>query len=241
MVWITLLVSVALLGILLYWLLVTTEGVFLGRRVVIWLYNLTAYRYDSIKEFSVSDDSFFIARPMLRMIGKQQKPKILDIATGTGRVVLSLLREPDFDGFVIGLDASAKMLDQARLKLNGTEEGNRGCHALVQQFAAPLPFPDNSLDVVCCLEALEFFPSYNEALAEMARVLKPGCALVTSRRRGNQARLYLNRFRSKDDFEAMLHEYGFVSIHSSLWELDYDMVTARKLDGATKGNTGSRR
>ncbi len=240
MVWIALVVSVALLGILLYWLLVATEGVFLGRRVVIWLYDLTAYRYDSIKEFNVSDDSFFIARPMLRLIGKQKKPNILDVATGTGRVVLSLLRESDFDGFVIGLDASAKMLDQAHLKLNGTEEGNRGCHTLVQQFAAPLPFPDNSLDVVCCLEALEFFPSYNEALAEMVRVLKPGCALVTSRRRGNQARLYLNRFRSKDDFEAMLHEYGLVSIHSSLWELDYDMVTARKPDGETKSYKGSR-
>jgi ubiquinone/menaquinone biosynthesis C-methylase UbiE len=241
MVWITLLFSVALLGILLYWLLVTTEGVFLGRRMVIWLYDLTAYRYDSIKEFSVSDDSFYIARPMLRMVAKQQKPKILDVATGTGRVVLSLLREPDFDGLVIGLDASAKMLDQAQLKLKGTEEGNKGCHLFVQQFAVPLPFPDNSLDVVSCLEALEFFPSYNEALAEMVRVLKPGCALVTSRRRGNRARLYLNRFRSKDDFEAMLHEYGLVSVHNSLWELDYDMVTARKPDGDTKGNTGSRR
>ena len=241
MVWIALVVSLALLGIFLYWLLVTTEGVFLGRRVVIWLYDLTAYRYDSIKEFNVDDDSFFIARPMLRMIGKQHKPKILDVATGTGRVVLSLLREPDFDGLVIGLDASAKMLDRARLKLNGTEEESKGCHAFVQQFTAPLPFPDNSLDAVSCLEAFEFFPSYSEALAEMVRVLKPGCALVTSRRRGNQARLYLNRFRSKDEFEAVLHEYGLVSIHSSLWELDYDMVTARKPDGETKSDKGSRR
>ena len=241
MVWIALVVSLALLGIFLYWLLVTTEGVFLGRRVVIWLYDLTAYRYDSIKEFNVDDDSFFIARPMLRMIGKQHKPKILDVATGTGRVVLSLLSEPDFDGLVIGLDASAKMLDRARLKLNGTVEESKGCHAFVQQFAESLPFPDNSLDAVSCLEAFEFFPSYSEALAEMVRVLKPGCALVTSRRRGNQARLYLNRFRSKDEFEAVLHEYGLVSIHSSLWELDYDMVTARKPDGETKSDKGSRR
>jgi ubiquinone/menaquinone biosynthesis C-methylase UbiE len=241
MIWIALAVTAALLGILLYWLLVTTEGVFLGRRIVIWLYDLTAYRYDSVKEFSVSDDSFFIARPMLRMIRNQQKPLLLDVATGTGRVVLSMLRERDFEGFVIGLDASGKMLDLAHGKLVGTDEGNRRCHGLVQQFAVPLPFPDNSFDVVSCMESLEFFPSYDEALTEMIRVLKPGCALVTSRRRGNEARLYLNRFRSKDDFEAMLHEYGFDTIHSSLWELDYDMVTARKQEGAALGKKGGRK
>jgi ubiquinone/menaquinone biosynthesis C-methylase UbiE len=196
--------------------------------MVIWLYDLTAHKYDSIKEFSASDERFFIARPIIRAVKFTSKPSILDVATGTGRVLYALLREPDFDGFVVGLDASKRMLDQATVKLGDSDEHASQYHALVQQFAEPLPFPDSTFDLVCCLEALEFFPSDTEALVEMVRVLKPGCTLVTSRRRGRQARLYLGRYRSRADLEVLLGESGLVDVQISLWELDYDMVTARK-------------
>jgi len=98
----------------------------------------------------------------------------------------------------------------------------------VQQYATSLPFPEDSFDAVCCLEALEFVPSYTDALREMIRVLKPGGPLITSRRRGSQAKLFLTRYRSKEDFDGMLRTVGFEDIQSRLWELDYDMVTARK-------------
>ncbi len=61
--WALLIISLIIIGVLSYWLLVITEGVFLGRRMVVWLYDLTARRYDSIKEFDLSDDKHFIARP----------------------------------------------------------------------------------------------------------------------------------------------------------------------------------
>ncbi len=231
MIWLLILAGAAFLSILLYWIFITTEGVFLGRRMVIWLYDSTAHKYDSIKEFSASDDSFFIARPLIRATQHVNSPLILDVATGTGRVPRALLRKPDFDGFVVGLDASGRMLDQARIKLGNSDERSVECYSLVQQFAAPLPFPDNTFDSVSCLEALEFFPSDAEALVEMVRVLKPGCTLVTSRRRGRQARLYLGRYRSRTDFEALLRKSGLADVQISLWELDYDMVTASKNPG----------
>lgn len=226
--WVLIVSGVTFLSILSYWIFVATEGVFLGRRMVIWLYDLTAHRYDSIKEFSASDDSFFIARPSIRAVWVVNNPLILDVATGTGRVPHALLRESDFDGFVVGLDASKRMLDQARVKLSNSDERTGGNHSLVQQFAVPLPFPDNTFDLVCCLEAIEFFPSAAEALVEMVRVLKPGCTLITSRRRGRQARLYLGRYRSRTDFEALLRKSDLADVQISLWELDYDMVTASK-------------
>ena len=229
MTWIAIFFGVVLLGVFLYWLLVTTEGVFLGRRVVVWLYDLTAYRYDAIKEFDDSDDSFFIARPLMRMIGSKEMPLILDVASGTGRSILALLRETDFDGSVVGLEPSTKMLDQARCKLLEFSERN-GNFLLVQQYAGSLPFPDNSYDAVSCIEALEFLPSYTNALSEMVRVLKPGAPLVTSRRRGRSAKLYLTKYRSREEFEDMLRDVGLEDVQSMLWELDYDMVTARKAE-----------
>ena len=228
MVWFALLAGIILLVLLLYWLLVTTEGVFLGSRIVVGLYDLTAHRYDSIKEFNPVDDAFFIARSILRSIDKIKDPKLLDIAAGTGRVTLALIREPAFAGFVVGLDASARMLEQASQNLAEMNLAEDQKHAFVRQYAAPLPFPDNTFDAVCCLEALEFFPSDAEALTEMLRVLKPGSFLMTSRRRGGQARFYLNKYRSEEDFESMLRDCGFMDIQSKQWELDYDMVTAKK-------------
>jgi SAM-dependent methyltransferase len=228
MIWVGIVVGTVMLGVLLYWLLVTTEGVFLGQRIVIWLYDLTATRYDSIKEFSESDDGFFIARPMIRILGQVESPIILDVATGTGRVPFTLMRQPDYSGFIVGLDASESMLAQAQSKMVGTSSGREQTYALVRHLAAPLPFPDNAFDMVSCLEALEFFPSAEQALIEMVRVLKPGCAVITSRRRGKDARLYLSHYRSKSEFEEMLSNAGFVDIQSSRWELDYEMVTAKK-------------
>ncbi len=228
MTWVFIVAAVTFLCVFSYWIFVTTEGVFLGRRMVIWLYDLTARRYDSIKEFSASEESFFIARPIIRAVRVVKNPSILDVATGTGRVPTALLREPDFKGFVVGLDASKRMLDLATIKL-GNSDGHAGQNrSLVQQFAAPLPFPDNTFDLVCCLEALEFFPSDAEALVEMVRVLKPGCTLITSRRRGRQAQLFLGRYRSRTDLEVLLRKSGLVDVQISLWELDYDLVTASK-------------
>jgi ubiquinone/menaquinone biosynthesis C-methylase UbiE len=172
------------LGLLLYWLLVITEGVFLGRRLVVWMYDLTAHRYDGIKQFDPDTESFFVIRPLLSSLADRPVPVVLDVATGTGRVPLFLLEEATFNGRVIGLDASARMLAFARAKLRGYSHRV----SLVQQTAADLPFADNTFDAVTCLESLEFFPDDSAALQEMFRVLRPGGAIMTTRRRGWEAK-----------------------------------------------------
>ena len=48
---------------LAHWLLIRTEGVFLGRRVVVWLYDLAAERYDAIKQFDPDTESAFVTWP----------------------------------------------------------------------------------------------------------------------------------------------------------------------------------
>lgn len=214
-----------LLAAVLYYLLVTTEGVYLGRRVVVWLYDITAHKYDDIKEFNPEDEQFSITRPLLRELGQIEDPLILDVATGSGRVPFNLVSHHDFHGRVIALDASCKMLAQAAGKL---AQRHNGRILLVQQTAARLPFPDNIFDAVTCLEALEFFPSDTAALREMVRVLRPGGFLMTSRRKGWEGKAFLGRYRSDEDFQQLLDNLGLVEIRSHLWELNYDMITARK-------------
>jgi len=129
----------------------------------------------------------------------------------------------------VGLDPARKMIKLADDKLYRY----RDRVMLVQQTAVPLPFADATFDAVTCLESLEFFPSSEAALQEMVRVLKPGGILFVTRRQGRDAHLFLNRYRSQDQFEAYLTQLGLVNVNSQPWQFDYDQVFGKKADRPT--------
>lgn len=218
--WILLIV---LLGALAYWLLITTEGVYLGRRVVVWLYDLTAEKYDNIKQFDAETEEVFLVRPLLETL-PHPAPRILDVATGTGRLPYFGLNEPTFNGRFIGLDASAGMLGQAQNKL--ASFGGRS--SLVLGMADQLPFPTSYFDAVTCLEALEFFPAETAALQEMVRVLKPGGILLTTRRRGWEGKAFIGRYKETAEFETLLATLGLENVQTFAWQVNYDQVFAQK-------------
>ncbi|HOU41389.1 MAG TPA: class I SAM-dependent methyltransferase [Promineifilum sp.] len=209
---------------LLHWLLIRTEGVFLGRRVVVWLYDLAAARYDAIKQYDPDTESAFVAWPLSRRLKGRPTPVVLDVATGTGRLPLFLLAEPTFNGRVIGLDASAGMLAQARAKLAAYDDRA----ALVRGSASDLPFPANAFAAVTCLEALEFLPDDAAALREMVRVLAPGGVLLTTRRQGAEAGYFLGRARGREELEALLGGLGLIDVRSQPWQVEYELVWAAK-------------
>jgi len=108
--WILLVVATVILILIGYWQLVIAEGVYLGPKTVRLLYDWTAHRYDRIKDFDEAEDAYFLGRPLAAALSNQNRPCVLDVATGTGRLSQTLLGQPDFGGQVFGLDLSAKML-----------------------------------------------------------------------------------------------------------------------------------
>jgi ubiquinone/menaquinone biosynthesis C-methylase UbiE len=224
--WIWLLVGLAivLLGAFLYWALIVTEGAYLGARIVAWTYDLTARRYDGIKHFNPLDDAWLLSGPMSRRLREVDCPLVLDVATGTGRMPLALLGHPVFQGYVLGLDLSRKMLIQAQDKLRA----RAGRYALVWRDAQSLPFPDETFDAVCCLEALEFMPSPQRVLDEMARVLRPGGVFLVTNRINWEGKLMPGKAFSDDHLRAMLLRVGLVQIEFRPWQVYYDLIWARK-------------
>jgi len=91
---------------------------------------------------------------------------LLEVGGGTGRV-LELLKG-EAHPLVIA-DYSAAMLKEARTK--------EGIHC-VRTTAEQLPFPDGSFERIVVVDALHHFPDQEGAVAEMARVLRPGGRLV---------------------------------------------------------------
>lgn len=211
------------LTFLFYWLFVTTEGVFLGRRMVIWLYDLTAGRYDGIKQYNTEDETILVVEPVLAHL-RHANALVVDVATGTGRVPRFLLADARFEGRVVGVDASRRMLDHARVPL----AAHQGRVDLVRGLAEALPLPAACAQVVTCLESLEFIPNQSQAVAEMVRVLQPGGALLITRRCGWEARLFFGRYRTTAQFEAFLSDHGLERPTTYPWQNNYNLVIARK-------------
>lgn len=208
-----------------WWLLIATEGVYLGRRVVIWLYDLYAGRYDGIKHFRREYDHMYLAQPIMERIAPVKSPLILDAATGTGRLPLALLRHAHFQGRVIGVDLSRRMLSHAATKFNDTHTN------LLWVPAEQLPFSDNCFDVVTCLEALEFMERPENTLIELIRVLRPGGVLLTTNR--INTKLMPGKTFVDDDVAAMLQRNGMGQVEIMGWQADYDLVLGYK-KGQTK-------
>ena len=223
--WIFAGLGLLLLGLFSYWNFILTEGAFFGRQFVVWMYNLSASQYDRIKGFDAGDEAFCLGEPLVHLLAGVGWPLLLDVAAGTGRLPLALLRQLEFDGHIVGTEAALKMIALAQRKTKGYT--NR-C-TWVQQPAYPLPFPDQAFDAVTCLEALEFFPNQEQAIAEMVRVLRPGGILLISNRIGPDAPFFFKRVAPTSNVVTYLAtDYPFSKVESRAWQEDYDLIWGRK-------------
>jgi demethylmenaquinone methyltransferase/2-methoxy-6-polyprenyl-1,4-benzoquinol methylase len=124
------------------------------------LMSLGLHRY--WKQFAVS-----VARP-------RAGERVLDVATGSGDLAAAFARRVQPGGEVWATDINLKMLRRGRDRLLDTG----ALSPAVQCDAERLPFPDAYFDLVTVGFGLRNMTHKDRALAEMARVLKPGGRVV---------------------------------------------------------------
>jgi len=100
---------------------------------------------------------------------------LLDVGCGPGTITCDLARAVA-PGRVVGVDASAEVLDQARAR--AADDGLPVVFEVADLFA--LPFADDSFDVVHAHQVLQHVAEPVAALVEMRRVCRPG-GLVAAR------------------------------------------------------------
>lgn len=213
-------IIILIIAFVIWWLFFETEGVYLGRRVVIWLYDLYAGRYDAIVQHDDIDDHLHLAQPIMAKLHPNTDFTVLDVATGTGRLPLALCQHARFEGHIIGLDLSRKMLAKAAHKIEENHFENFA--EFVWADGSILPFDDNTFDVVTCLEALEFMPDQHGALSELVRVLRPNGILLTTQR--INIRTMPGKVWSAVQIEHALTDLGIQQITFDEWQHDYTKV-----------------
>jgi len=93
--------------------------------------------------------------------------RILDVATGSGDFINTLMKMlKDYDHFV-GIEISEKDLESARKRFKGQPV------EFLEMDAECLKFDDASFDTVCISYSLHHLENIDRVLAEMIRVLKP--------------------------------------------------------------------
>lgn len=103
-------------------------------------------------------------------VGSRAVGQVLEVAVGTGR------NFPFYPSAttLTGVELSPAMLDLARQRA-----ADLGLHVdLREADAQHLPFDDASFDTVVCTLSLCAIPDHARAIAEMARVLRPGGRLL---------------------------------------------------------------
>ncbi|MBX5046198.1 ArsR/SmtB family transcription factor [Rhizobium lentis] len=133
-------------------------------------FSRNAGEWDELRRLHAADEEVDAA--VIRLLGSQPIDSLLDLGTGTGRI-LELLS--GLYRRAIGVDASRDMLSVARANL----DKSRITKATVRQAdILNLPFEGQDFDLVTIHQVLHFFDQPEVAIAEAARMLRPGGRLV---------------------------------------------------------------
>lgn len=128
------------------------------------LFSSIAERYDLANHLLSGGLDFFWRRRAADIVKAWKPARILDLATGSGDLALSL-RAACPRVLIVGADFCHPMLRIAQ---------GKGVEHLVTADGLALPFADESFDVVTVAFGLRNMASYPGALSEMRRVLRPG-------------------------------------------------------------------
>jgi len=191
---------------------------------VIAVYDAAAATYNRV------GPSFFLhfGKRLASCIGIMPGSKVLDVATGTGAVLVPAAELVGDEGRSVGIDISPLMIGRARTEIQ--KFGLRNTDVLVAD-AERLPFPQLSFDHVLCSFAIFLFSDLSGLISECHRVLRSSgrIGLVYSAGEDLEWKWYeqlISKYEptrslgterySPMHVEATLNHFGFTSVVTSV-------------------------
>lgn len=138
------------------------------------MFAAIAPRYDLLNSILSLNQHRRWRRLAVRLSEARPGDACLDVCTGTGDFALDLSRAVGSAGRVLGADFCEPMLRAGRGKVGGSRTPIR----LMAANAEALPYHANTFDAVTVGFGVRNVAHLERAIAEMARVVKPGRRLV---------------------------------------------------------------
>jgi len=139
------------------------------------MFNNISGNYDGLNRMISFGIDVKWRKKVVAIIGKKKPTNILDIATGTGDLVINFAKKTSATS-IIGLDISEGMLEVGKSKIR--KEGLIDKIEMVLGDSEKLPFEDNSFDAISVAFGVRNFENLEKGLAEIFRVLKPNGTFV---------------------------------------------------------------
>lgn len=138
------------------------------------MFDNIAFRYDFLNHFlSVGIDRLWRKKTIKKL--ESLKPmRILDIATGTGDLAISMLKLKPME--ITGIDISEEMLAYGRNKIK--KLGADNIIHFEKGDGEQIAFPDDTFDAVSVAFGVRNFENLQKGLKEVFRVLKPSGMFV---------------------------------------------------------------
>jgi len=130
---------------------------------------------DVIPTGTTRDSEYLFARMTEETLGATRpgpSRRILDVASGVGQDAIALEAT---GSRVVGAEPSRRMIGLAELQ---AAKSAGPLPAWIRSWSDALPFADDSFDAAFCKGALDHFDRPERAIAEMARVVRPGGRVV---------------------------------------------------------------
>ena len=152
-----------------------------------------------------------VARPLCE--GKD----VLEVGCGTG---LILRRLAEFSRSAVGIDLSPGMLEKARARGLDVVEGS----------ATDLPFEDGTFDAVCSFKVLAHVEDIEQAMREVARVLRPGGRAVLEFYNRRSLRYLVKRMKTADAISAQSTDHDVFTRYDDLEDVARYLPANLKID-----------
>lgn len=146
-------------------------------RAIYWLTAMRTSKGETVGVFSRAASTYNLVGPrhftyfadrLADYAEIRRDERVLDLGTGTGEVLLAAAERSQGNGWAVGIDVAAPMLQRAREAVRNRGLTNVG---LLQMDAERLALPNDQ--VVLSAFALSSFPNRDLALNECWRVLEP--------------------------------------------------------------------
>ena len=147
-----------------------------SRQNVGQMFDRIAHRYDLANRVLSMGTDIGWRKRMARDLPAREEMKLLDMATGTGDVLLAMHRMNTRVRSGVGMDVSANMLAIGRDKIE--DRGLTAAFRMVRADATCIGAKDDAFDAVTISFGIRNVPDVPMALREMHRVLKPGGRLL---------------------------------------------------------------